>query len=135
MAVAGTGGRQLSHGVRDRRRSCKSQTPRPGPGRKGASARRSALFAHPHLLPADEGDAAGHAELLAAFEQFDLRLVGLALGRIEHGAAVPLVAVLRSEEHTTELQSLMRISSAVFCLKKQTNPRRTINTETHKTNT
>src|SRR3546814_1597266 len=83
MAVAGTGSRQLSHGVRDRRRSCKSQTPRPGPGRKGASARRSALFAHPHLLPADEGDAAGHAELLAAFEQFDLRLVGLALGRIE----------------------------------------------------
>src|SRR3546814_13575274 len=68
MAVAGTGGRQLSHGVRDRRRSCKSQTPRPGPGRKGASARRSALFAHPHLLPADGGDAAGHAELLAAFD-------------------------------------------------------------------
>src|SRR3546814_3846119 len=25
---------------------------------------------------------------------------------------------LRSEEHTSELQSLMRISSAVFCLKK-----------------
>src|SRR3546814_8950661 len=28
---------------------------------------------------------------------------------------------LRSEEHTSELQSLMRISSAVFCLKKKTN--------------
>src|SRR3546814_2267459 len=27
----------------------------------------------------------------------------------------------RSEEHTSELQSLMRISSAVFCLKKTTN--------------
>src|SRR3546814_8572499 len=27
----------------------------------------------------------------------------------------------RSEEHTSELQSLMRISSAVFCLKKKTN--------------
>src|SRR3546814_10055981 len=27
----------------------------------------------------------------------------------------------RSEEHTSELQSLMRISYAVFCLKKQTN--------------
>src|SRR3546814_10201367 len=26
----------------------------------------------------------------------------------------------RSEEHTSELQSLMRISSAVFCLKQQT---------------
>src|SRR3546814_9001559 len=29
----------------------------------------------------------------------------------------------RSEEHTSELQSLMRISSAVFCLKKKNNPR------------
>src|SRR3546814_1631089 len=28
---------------------------------------------------------------------------------------------LRSEEHTSELQSLMRISYAVFCLKKNTN--------------
>src|SRR3546814_4662561 len=31
------------------------------------------------------------------------------------------LAVHRSEEHTSELQSLMRISSAVFCLKKKTN--------------
>src|SRR3546814_10886017 len=30
-------------------------------------------------------------------------------------------AVLRSEEHTSELQSLMRISYAVFCLKKKIN--------------
>src|SRR3546814_1042085 len=28
---------------------------------------------------------------------------------------------MRSEEHTSELQSLMRISYAVFCLKKQRN--------------
>src|SRR3546814_2800314 len=33
----------------------------------------------------------------------------------------------RSEEHTSELQSLMRISYAVFCLKKKTN---TYNTTT-----
>src|SRR3546814_1623389 len=31
-----------------------------------------------------------------------------------------LVNRLRSEEHTSELQSLMRISYAVFCLKKKT---------------
>src|SRR3546814_6812898 len=30
-----------------------------------------------------------------------------------------LRAVIRSDEHTSELQSLMRISYAVFCLKKQ----------------
>src|SRR3546814_7913560 len=35
---------------------------------------------------------------------------------------LPLLATLgRSEEHTSELQSLMRISYAVFCLKKKTN--------------
>src|SRR3546814_1367369 len=31
----------------------------------------------------------------------------------------------RSEEHTSELQSLMRISYAVFCLKKKTSTNRT----------
>src|SRR3546814_3735726 len=31
--------------------------------------------------------------------------------------------VVRSEEHTSELQSLMRISYAVFCLKKKNNTR------------
>src|SRR3546814_1607258 len=30
----------------------------------------------------------------------------------------------RSEEHTSELQSLMRISYAVFCLKKKNKPRK-----------
>src|SRR3546814_4629466 len=35
----------------------------------------------------------------------------------------------RSEEHTSELQSLMRISYAVFCLKKK---KHTNNTITHK---
>src|SRR3546814_6092514 len=29
--------------------------------------------------------------------------------------------IIKSEEHTSELQSLMRISYAVFCLKKKTN--------------
>src|SRR3546814_7593889 len=33
------------------------------------------------------------------------------------------VPVERSEEHTSELQSLMRISYAVFCLKKKKNKR------------
>src|SRR3546814_1661335 len=32
----------------------------------------------------------------------------------------PGTLALRSEEHTSELQSLMRISYAVFCLKKKT---------------
>src|SRR3546814_9963914 len=61
------------------------------------------------------------------------RLVGLALaGTEEHrrgGGRLGLLAprfafgslrVNRSEEHTSELQSLMRISYAVFCLNKKT---------------
>src|SRR3546814_7976797 len=32
---------------------------------------------------------------------------------------VPALVIPRSEEHTSELQSLMRISYAVFCLKKK----------------
>src|SRR3546814_10187327 len=37
------------------------------------------------------------------------------------GTSRPAVQHERSEEHTSELQSLMRISYAVFCLKKQRN--------------
>src|SRR3546814_3657127 len=33
--------------------------------------------------------------------------------------SVVIVTIIRSEEHTSELQSLMRISYAVFCLKKK----------------
>src|SRR3546814_2114968 len=40
----------------------------------------------------------------------------------------PTCAACRSEEHTSELQSLMRISYAVFCLKKKKN----IHKKTHK---
>src|SRR3546814_8687329 len=53
---------------------------------------------------------------------------GLAI-RIRPGSAK-----LRSEEHTSELQSLMRISYAVFCLKKKTKCNLTIlSTTTSKT--
>src|SRR3546814_4165244 len=55
------------------------------------------------------------------------------LGRLEHrhpGAHVGARADergVRSEEHTSELQSLMRISYAVFCLKKKTKQTKTTN--------
>src|SRR3546814_8390399 len=51
-----------------------------------------------------------------------------ALARLHHAAHHRLAAAVdagevgvedRSEEHTSELQSLMRISYAVFCLKKK----------------
>src|SRR3546814_5795235 len=46
---------------------------------------------------------------------------GLA-GSIHFGPSPPtFCGTIRSEEHTSELQSLMRISYAVFCLKKNKN--------------
>src|SRR3546814_10210665 len=42
-------------------------------------------------------------------------------GSLHHWKAAAGLAILtRSEEHTSDLQSLMRISYAVFCLKKKT---------------
>src|SRR3546814_4343854 len=57
-------------------------------------------------------------------------------GRIGRGGDGQLVAedadgraFTRSEEHTSELQSLMRISYAVFCLKKKKNKKDKISIE------
>src|SRR3546814_10371749 len=53
---------------------------------------------------------------LVAIASCGFVLVGIAiLGRTSPAQA----RLLRSEEHTSELQSLIRISYAVFCLKKQ----------------
>src|SRR3546814_2281729 len=49
-------------------------------------------------------------ELRRAFRPRPLAIAGLAAWHYRGG---------RSEEHTSELQSLMRISYAVFCLKKK----------------
>src|SRR3546814_4566906 len=42
-----------------------------------------------------------------------------AMLRLDHNRALSQLAAKRSEEHTSELQSLMRISYAVICLKKK----------------
>src|SRR3546814_3590991 len=52
----------------------------------------------------------------------DTRILAVARNLANDGHQVTLVSKdlpLRSEEHTSELQSLMRISYAVFCLKKK----------------
>src|SRR3546814_10069275 len=45
----------------------------------------------------------------------------------------PSSALCRSEEHTSELQSLMRISYAVFCLKKKTPQRYSLHNQHERT--
>src|SRR3546814_1748967 len=69
--------------------------------------------------------------------QFDLALTeaGFALGYrfdivLRGRAETPMENRTRSEEHTSELQSLMRISYAGFCLKKKTHTKSTNQTLT-----
>src|SRR3546814_2800768 len=45
--------------------------------------------------------------------------IGVVFGDIGTSPLYTLKEAFRSEEHTSELQSLMRISYAVFCLKKK----------------
>src|SRR3546814_8660905 len=49
-----------------------------------------------------------------------LHPVRLGIERLRGGAERDFLELARSEEHTSELQSLMRISYAVFCLKNKT---------------
>src|SRR3546814_20098796 len=58
-----------------------------------------------------------YTTLFRSLRRGDRRAVGTALYRA--AAEAGAVARQRSEEHTSELQSLMRISYAVFCLKKK----------------
>src|SRR3546814_4634470 len=62
------------------------------------------------------GSAVAQAEVLVRPETID-RTAEL----IERHRTVKLFAGHRSAEHTSELQSLMRISYAVFCLQKKKN--------------
>src|SRR3546814_4199574 len=99
---------------------------------------RSCLFLDHDLRVA--GDPGG--EIGGKRDRFVKRVGMKALGAAKHrrhrfdrGADDVVVRVLlgqrhRSEEHTSELQSLMRISYAVFCLKKQHNKKTTRETFT-----
>src|SRR3546814_8474082 len=56
---------------------------------------------------------------LEALHLLDIALTAEAQNRDALTAKKDALQTLRSEEHTSELQSLMRISYAVFCLKKK----------------
>src|SRR3546814_9442565 len=92
-----------------------------------ACAFRNVLASH-FSMDAASKTALGavHSEETAHFGQNAIegaRLVAIAsLDDIAmHRVAGPDDRMARSEEHTSELQSLMRISYAVFCLKKKNN--------------
>src|SRR3546814_1637142 len=76
------------------------------------------VLRHRQQQPDADGDH-GPASAGRGFRQS----VYAATGCVDTGGGNPRGADhdLRSEEHTSELQSLMRISYAVFCLKKKKN--------------
>src|SRR3546814_5811754 len=108
------------------------------------STRTATLFPYTTLFRSDRVADGPHALLAGAAALIDLDeapLVDLDAGAVEaevvgvgtapdghdHDVDLEVFAAHlhggRSEEHTSELQSLMRISYAVFCLKKKTTNR------------
>src|SRR3546814_7324890 len=71
----------------------------------------------PAVQPGECGDAVLQGQRLALLRVVQLRQC-LVPARVDIAPFQPQ-AHARSEEHTSELQSLMRISYAVFCLKKK----------------
>src|SRR3546814_5554296 len=72
--------------------------------------------------PAAELLLGQHRILAQHHRRLDLVLHILRADRVDRDfldGGMPHEGLLRSEEHTSELQSLMRISYAVFCLKKK----------------
>src|SRR3546814_3801013 len=94
----------------------------------------AALHSAANDFVVDIGDIAHILDLVAAATQPALhyveadqhaRMAQIAKIVDRHAAYVHADLAGRSEEHTSELQSLMRISYAVFCLKKKKVERQT----------
>src|SRR3546814_4889716 len=105
--------------------------PRPAAGLCGGQRqrRRQALSEMGGLMAVD--DKAVRTAVRAAIDAGDeeaVHVVAYHDGRkvidVWDGLADPASGRQRSEEHTSELQSLMRISYAVFCLKKKQHGKR-----------
>src|SRR3546814_4484884 len=79
---------------------------RHGPGQFGVGRERAVVV----------GERRGH--IVAVVQHQPTGDIGVTVARVEDDGAVE-GGDGRSEEHTSELQSLMRISYAVFCLKKK----------------
>src|SRR3546814_9925682 len=88
--------------------------------RPPSSTRTDTLFPYTTLFrsSARANDIFPILGFLAAMASLAMPLNAWLVGFILAGAVVAAVHN-RSEEHTSELQSLMRISYAVFCLKKK----------------
>src|SRR3546814_9080927 len=86
-------------------------------------ARWGAAMASFHLAVKAIGRSAGRSATAAAAYRAGVEITDERTGLVHdytRKQGVEHSELMRSEEHTSELQSLMRISYAVFCLKKKT---------------
>src|SRR3546814_3584938 len=85
------------------------------------STRTDTLFPYTTLFRSPAGPAiTGPEQDAKNTGSFGVRQIFLRSGGLRAGLCIfAALDALRSEEHTSELQSLMRISYAVFCLKKK----------------
>src|SRR3546814_1585221 len=83
------------------------------PQRRRDEAVRTATFGAAAMIYAARSLGLGSTPMIGFDDEAVRREFGLAEDE------VPVMLLSRSEEHTSELQSLMRISYAVFCLKKK----------------
>src|SRR3546814_7623221 len=101
---------------------------------KSSSARSLSTFSTPSLVSASLSRVCE----AASTKRFSKRLSLISAWRSDASPWVTLTKSYttrrsRSEEHTSELQSLMRISYAVFCLKKKNTNQHARDTTYHKT--
>src|SRR3546814_5512503 len=79
------------------------------------STRTDTLFPYTTLFRSRAAEAECQPKQIRPQQRICRRLYYATIYLLQH----PGFCVSRSEEHTSELQSLMRISYAVFCLKKK----------------
>src|SRR3546814_2601371 len=79
----------------------------------------SSHFDSPHQWDGDNGWAPAQVMAVRGLQRYGFDAAACDIAR----RWVDALAAVRSEEHTSELQSLMRISYAVFCLKKKKSTR------------
>src|SRR3546814_3463498 len=79
------------------------------------------LIIEARIRPADIAYLRPDQKAIIKVSAYDFSIYGGLSAQLARISADTIRDEERSEEHTSELQSLMRISYAVFCLKKKTN--------------
>src|SRR3546814_1714192 len=89
----------------------------------GCDRRRSQGTPEPRIIGPEKPHLIASSLLTTAISTLRCLKMRLSITRLSASSNNfgSLVSSQRSEEHTSELQSLMRISYAVFCLKKKKN--------------